>query len=54
MNHYNVTITNNNRRSFDESTLMKPTEVWKEKCKQQNLSEQNSRPNFYIKDLPKM
>ncbi|KAK0090392.1 hypothetical protein PV325_000674 [Microctonus aethiopoides] len=54
MNHYNVTITNNNRRSFDESTLMKPTEVWKEKCKPQNLSEPNSRPNFYIKDLPKM
>lgn len=36
------------------STLLKYTQVWKEKCKNNNNKKKQTQELFYIKDLPKM
>lgn len=47
-------VAKNSIRTVNESTLMKSTKVWEEKCKMQERSKNITQHIMYIKDVPKL
>ncbi|XP_063995457.1 coiled-coil domain-containing protein 112-like [Diachasmimorpha longicaudata] len=50
----NTEMSTSPARSRIGSTFLKPTKIWKERCRQKSTAEGYLKPVLYIKNLPKM